>query len=81
MNGMDDMSGMGGMMMAVSGLVGLAVLTLAVIGSVWMVRRMSGGRSSHVGAPESPDQLLRRRYAAGEIDEDDYLRRRAGLIE
>lgn len=76
------MGDMGGMMamMAVSGLVGLAVLTLVVIGSVWMVRRMSG-RTSRVGAPESPDQLLRRRYAAGEIDEDDYLRRRAGLIE
>jgi putative membrane protein len=84
-SGMDDigdmgnMSGMGGMMMwmLVWGLVGIALLVLVVVGIVWMVRRTDGhGRPV---APDSPEEILRRRYAAGELDEEEYLRRRAGL--
>jgi len=79
MDGMDGMGGMGGMMlwMLIWGLVGLALLALMVVGIVWLVRRGNG--SNQLTPPESPDALLRRRYAAGELDEDEYLRRRAGL--
>ncbi|MBA2530572.1 MAG: SHOCT domain-containing protein [Nocardioidaceae bacterium] len=73
------MGGMGGMMlwMLVWGLVGLALLALTVVGIVWLVRRGNG--TNRLSPPESPDEILSRRYAAGELDEDEYLRRRAGL--
>lgn len=69
---------MNGMMvwMMIWGLLGIALLVLAIVATVRLVRRppMSGP-----DAIESPDEVLRRRYAAGEIDEDEYLQRRAGL--
>lgn len=73
------MNGMDGMMlwMSIWGLVGLAVLVLSVAGIVWLVRR--SGASPQLPDRNSPEEILRRRYAAGELDEDDYLRRRAGL--
>jgi putative membrane protein len=75
--GMSDM-GMNGMMgwMLVAGLLGLAVLVAVVAGTVWAIRRWSAPR--HQGAESAQDQL-RRRFAAGEIDEEDYLSRRALL--
>ena len=77
-----QMSGteMGGMMagMLIWGLLGLALLVLAIVGSVWLLRRPRHQRDSKTAA-ESPEEVLRRRYAAGEIDEDEYLQRRAGL--
>ncbi|WP_326824615.1 SHOCT domain-containing protein [Streptosporangium sp. NBC_01756] len=30
---------------------------------------------------DDPREILRRRYAAGEIDEDEYLRRMSGLSQ
>lgn len=81
MDGMGGM-GMGGMMlwMLVWGLVGVALLVLAVVGIVWLVRR-TDSRARGNASRESPEEILRRRYAAGELDEDEYLRRRAGLYE
>lgn len=71
---------MGGMMawMLIGGLLGLALLVLAIVGIVWLVRRPRNERDSS-SAVESPEEVLRRRYAAGEIDEAEYLQRRAGL--
>ncbi|GAB3662706.1 hypothetical protein GCM10027596_24750 [Nocardioides korecus] len=74
------MDGMGGMMMwmLLWGIVGLVLIGLAVVGVVAMVRRSDRERDRIPGA-ESPDEVLKRRYAAGEIGEDEYLSRRAGL--
>lgn len=74
--GMGDM-GMSGMMgwMLVAGLLGLAVLVAVVVGIVWAIRRWSA--PGHQG--ESAQNQLRRRFAAGEIDEGDYLSRPALL--
>ena len=75
---------MAGMMawMLLWGLVGVAVLVLAVLGILRLARptdhRGLPGRNARA-LPESPEELLRRRYATGEIDEDEYLRRCAGL--
>lgn len=76
MSGME----MGGMMawMGIWGLLGLALLVLAIVGIVRLVQRPSNKRDSKP-AVESPEEVLRRRYAAGEIEEDEYLQRRAGL--
>lgn len=69
---MDGMAGMGWWMLLWS-LIGLAVLAAAVVGVVWLVRSVSGSR------PEPAEQELRRRYAAGEIDADEFRRRQAEL--
>ena len=76
---MDGM-GMGGMMMwmVLWGLVGLALIGLSIAGVVWVIRRGDGDRQRGRSV-ESAEGILKRRYAAGEIDEDEFLRRRAGL--
>jgi putative membrane protein len=66
--------------------VGLAVLVLAVAGSVLTVRALAG-RGADVGSTPalSPPGLaeataeLRRRYAAGEITREDYLQGKVDL--
>lgn len=60
-------------------LVGIAVLAAAVVGVMVLVRR---SRRDQLPAPAHTDtavEELRRRLAAGEIDEDEYLRRRSAL--
>ena len=55
-------------------LAGLAVLVLLV----WLVVRLTGDRPD--GTTSSPARrILDDRYARGEIDEEEYRRRRAGL--
>ncbi|MEV4380622.1 SHOCT domain-containing protein [Streptosporangium sp. NPDC049644] len=54
----------------------IVVIAMVVLGVARMIRSFS--------APEpvdSPREILRRRYAAGEIDEDEYLRRMSGLSQ
>ena len=74
------MDGMGGMMMwmLLWGVVGLALIGFAVVGIVVMVR-LGARDQDRIPGVESPDEVLKRRYAAGEIGEDEYLSRRAGL--
>lgn len=80
----------GGMMigMGLVALVLLAVLVLAVVGVVWLVRRLWSeplwGGSLWSGPEPQVDggdarEILRRRYAAGEIDEAELDRRMAVL--
>jgi len=57
-------------MMGLGMLIWLAVIVLAV----WLVVRLVGQRSS-AGGTESAEELLRRRFASGEIDTDEYERR------
>lgn len=73
---MDGMMGMGWMML-VWGLAGLAVLALLVAGVVWLVRSSQDrGRPALSAADEdAAERELRRRYAAGEIDQEEYTRR------
>lgn len=86
MGGMGDMSGMMSWML-LWGLVGLVVVVLAVVGVVALVRgrrgsqsALTGGSAEVKGSDADPAvQELRRRLAAGEIDEDEYLQRRAAL--
>lgn len=68
---MDSMYGMG-WGMALWGLIGLAVLALAVLGVVWLARSLSGpGRT----AEDPAERELRRRLAAGEIGGEEYRER------
>ncbi|MQA03885.1 MAG: SHOCT domain-containing protein [Streptosporangiales bacterium] len=78
------MAGMGAWMLVWAVLL-LALLAGAVAGVVALVRRpdarlLPPGRRER-SAVESPEEVLRRRYAAGEIDEDEYLNRMSGLSQ
>jgi putative membrane protein len=60
-------------------LIGIAVLVLAVVAIVYLVHRMNRSSSDGGGRGPSAEEVLRRRYAAGEIDEDEFHRRRAAM--
>lgn len=60
----------------------LAILVLAVLGSIWVFRHLRQGGTDHDSVPGDGNdarELLRRRYAAGEIDDEEYERRLAAL--
>ncbi len=75
----DGMMGAMGVLMLLWVLVGIAVLVLAVVGIIWLARRSSSTPSSTASPRETPDEVLRQRYAAGKIDDEEYARRRSGL--
>lgn len=74
---MDGMGGMG-VMMLLWGLIGLALLVLIILAIVWLVRHMLAGQRT---SADPAEQELRRRYASGEIDSDEYRRRWNDLHE
>lgn len=59
----------------------VAVLVMVVMmgGMVWMMLGMASGRGS--GSASDPLEILRQRYARGEISEEEYERIRGGLEE
>ena len=69
----------GGMtaMMIASGVLYLALLALAVLGIVWLIRSLR--RPPAIPAGERPEEILRRRYAAGDITDEEYHQRLNGL--
>jgi len=64
-------------MMVASGVLYLALLVLVVLGIVWLLRSLR--RPAGAPAADSPEELLRRRYATGEISDEEYRQRLAGL--
>jgi putative membrane protein len=80
------MMGMMGGWMLLWALVGLALLVIAVLAAIWLVKHRPPARPDTApGAPgqrgEAPSaqELLRRRYAAGEVDREEYLRMQRDL--
>jgi len=67
---------MGGMVagMALSGLITLALLVLIVVTIIWLIRNMTPGQRRDPALEE-----LRRRYAAGDIDQEEFRTRKADL--
>ena len=79
---------MGGGMMAAMGIwvflvitTLLAILVFSALGSVWLVRRLRQdvGGFTVARRSDSARDTLRQRYAAGEIDDDEYERRLSTL--
>jgi putative membrane protein len=75
---MDGAWGCGPMaLMGLMGLAGLLVLGGIVAGLVWLVRRVWGGSGRpRPAAGDSPMDILRRRYAAGELTREEFDRMR-----
>lgn len=77
MHGYDMMSGWGGMWFGpiFMFLVPLALIVLVV----WLIRAMIGGNANASRRDDSARQILDERYARGEIDDEEYQRRRSAL--
>ena len=69
-------------------IVGVPFMLLMMGGMMWMMMRGMGGGSSpesaapseSPGSPESPVEILERRFAEGAISVDEYRARREELI-
>ena len=73
---------MGGMMAGMGllwlfwAVLGLLLIVLVVLAIVWLVRSLNGQRAT---GRDDAELVLRREYASGRIDQDEYERRRAHL--
>ncbi len=84
--GMTDAMGSWGLLMM---MVMLTAMVLAVLGGVWLYRRLANPETGRTHPPalaagghaglDPAHRRLRERYAAGEIDDDEYERRLSAL--
>lgn len=58
--------------------LGMVIWVVVIALAVWLVARLVSQRPSG-GGTESAEELLRRRFASGEIDAEEYDRRLAIL--
>jgi putative membrane protein len=78
MHGYDMMNGWGGMWFGPVGMILGTVLIVLLV--VWLVRAVANGNGVRSnGRTLSPRDLLDERYARGEIDDEEYARRRSML--
>lgn len=71
-------SGMG-VWMVLWGLIWVAVLVLLILSIVWLGRASFRPSGSTGRSRQDAEETLRQRYAAGEIDAEEYHRRRETL--
>jgi putative membrane protein len=58
----------------------IGLIALIILGMRWLIRQERGmSPPPSRSAGEEPLEILRRRYAAGEIDDEEYERRRKVL--
>ncbi len=67
-------------------IVGVPIMLLMMGAMMWMMMRGMGGGSASApsdgpGAPESPLEILERRFAEGAISIEEYRARREALID
>ena len=79
------MNGVGGFMWVVMGLFWMGLIVLIIYLVVKLLPGSGGveraATASGAIAGESPEQMLDRMFAAGDIDEDTYRTRRGAMIE
>lgn len=73
-----DMPGWGGHWLG--GVVVLLFWVLVLVGVVALVRAVLSRGGATPAAPESPLEILKRRYAKGEIDKAEYDDKRKDLL-
>jgi putative membrane protein len=80
MNGPQHMmEGGGGFGMIFMGLIWLLILAL-IVTLIWFLIRKGGNLTSQ-NSEESPLEILSKRYARGEIDEEEYQRKKKRINE
>ncbi len=57
----------------------IAFWALVAVGIFWLVKTLAQNRAAVTTGRESALEILDRRFAAGEIDSEEYERRRAVL--
>jgi putative membrane protein len=58
----------------------LLAMVAGVVGAVVLITRAPGASTAREPQPgDAAREILRRHYAAGEVDEDEYLTRLSGL--
>lgn len=72
--GNHTMGGWMGGWMALWAVLALALVVLAVVATVWLIKHLSGS-----SAGDDHAKVLERRYAAGDIDREEFLQRREDL--
>jgi putative membrane protein len=77
MHGYDMMSGWGGMWFGPILMI-LIPLTLILL-IVWLVRAFASGRTASKLNDANARKILDERYAKGEVDDEEYQRRRSAL--
>lgn len=75
----NGMGGWGYALMTVSSVLFWALVIIAVVALVRYVTRSPGSGGAGSALEQSPEQLLARRFARGEIDEQEYHSRLATL--
>ena len=68
-----------GLGMVLGGLLLLALVVVLVLGAVWLAREIAGRGSGPSSPSLTAREVLLRRYAAGEVDDDELARRMAQL--
>lgn len=63
-----------GSWMALWAVLAVALVVLAVVATVWLIRNLSDK-----GPGDDHGKVLERRYAAGEIDREEFMQRREDL--
>jgi putative membrane protein len=55
--------------------IGLVIWVVVIGLLVWVAMRAMSHRTDPAGSADSAEELLRRRFAAGEIDEEEFAKR------
>ena len=77
-----SMMGSWGMGYGIVGFLTMVLFWIIVIAAiVYAVRWLSSGSTARsTGASEAPIEILKRRYAKGEIDHDEFVARKQELV-
>ena len=76
---MENMMGWGPGMMIFMSIFWIAVLVLIIVAIIYMVRRLPGGGGEREAFRETPLDILKKRYARGEIDRNEFEEKKKSL--
>ena len=68
------MSGAIGSWLALWAVLALSLIVLAVVATIWLLKHLTGS-----GTGDEHGKVLEHRYAAGDIDREEFLQRREDL--